>query len=144
MGTSVPRADGEARQPLFRIVSLLLLVLGVLGGMCSKTPVPPDLIGKWTASSPTYEGRYLEISEDAVVFGTGRGTLSFHLITDVEAEPDDEGSTRYTLHYDDDDGAPWALELRFQPGDPATLRIGHRDEIWALSENLASYRGASR
>ena len=37
-----------------------------------KTP-PPELVGVWETSAPKYENRYIEITNESLIFGVGDG-----------------------------------------------------------------------
>lgn len=71
-----------------RVVRTSLFLASCLAALaaCSsrKTePLPGDLIGVWTTDTPRYRDRYLELREDAIVFGTGGGKFETYRIVDV-------------------------------------------------------------
>jgi hypothetical protein len=97
---------------------------------CARQQVPAELIDVWRTRAPGYEDRFLEVRPEAILFGTGGGTSSGFYLDRVEVEPDDGDRLRCTLHYRLPEGEVTQVQLAFEPGPPATLRVGNLDEAW--------------
>jgi hypothetical protein len=112
------------------ISTFLAATLAVVA--CSRGPstLPPELLGTWQTSAPQYDGRYLELRPQLIIFGTGSGAPEEHALANVEVRSAGLGTTHYTIHYRAEDGAILTLELDHSAGPPDTLRLSNRDFDW--------------
>jgi hypothetical protein len=113
-----------------RWTGAIALLCAMTGCRVEPEPVPVALLHRWRTDAPAYRDRHLEIREDWLHFGTGGYGSDLYPIVEVDSEPFEAGSTRYTIHYRADDGARMQLRLVLTPGKPDSLRIEHLDEIW--------------
>lgn len=111
------------------VVTSLLLACGPK----LEDGVPADLCGRWITSQPKYEGRYLEIQSDRLVWGVGEFELDNHPIEKVESRPEANKQMRYWLHYTETAGYPNALEIVLHRGVRLALRFPNRPEVWILA-----------
>lgn len=110
----------------------LLLVAALLPacGPRREEGVPTDLRGRWITSEPRYDGRYLEIRPDRLVWGVGEFELDSHPIEKVESRREANQQTHYWLHYTETAGYPHALEVLLHRGARLALRFPNRPELW--------------
>lgn len=89
--------------------------------------VPPQLIGMWKTDEPKYADRYVEFTEELLIFGTGGGAATLNQIEKVDK--DNEGfGTAYTVHYKDSEGGKWSLSLVYYP--KGTIELKNRKGVW--------------
>ncbi len=116
-----------------------MLVIALLGCRQPPAPVPNDLIGVWETGDQRYAGRYLEISNTSVVFGTGEEDSLVYTVTGVERTRD--GDTEiYTLRYTNPEGLGYALSVSFDATTADVIRLRHQPEI-AWVKRAPSSRG---
>lgn len=124
-----------------KLSSCLYLVLGlaILVGLagCSHEPfqgVPPDLQGSWITEAEGYEGRYLDIDPESVVFGV-RGVVT-NRYTVLGVEPlQASGGKGYTLICAEPDGGEFFLKVAVDKAPQKTLRLVNRQKVvWTLEK----------
>ena len=111
---------------------LLLLALAATG--CVNDEVPDRLIGTWMASSPSHQGRSIEISKERIIFNSDAIHSNFYEIHDIESM-DRDGKLEYTIEYRGVGGYDRELNLRFYEGDPVAIELANQDGLW-IRKNL--------
>ena len=107
---------------------ILLFFLFFLG--CEKeVAFPHHLVGVWETSAPKYKDRYLEITDQLLIFGIGNGQKISHYINKINIE-EEKGETLYTFHYTDSEEEDWTLVLICRQDSSDVIRLINRDEIW--------------
>lgn len=99
-------------------------------GPKTEDGVPTDLRGRWITSEPKYQGRYLEIQPDRLIWGVGEFELDTHPIEKIESRPEVNKQTRYWLHYTESEGYPNALEVVLHRSSRPAIRFPNRPEVW--------------
>ena len=91
---------------------LLMVLLLLTLSACGEKPqeLPHGILGRWVTDADGYADRYFILSESAVVFATGEGNFTVHLITRVETYMQNANSC-YLIHYKNDEGQNQALSL---------------------------------
>ncbi len=127
---------------LFRrwVWGYVFLIIGAVG--CVGEELPADLIGTWMATSPRYQGRFLEISKEHVIFGADEGHSTYYTIRGVESE-ELENETLYTIEYHGVGGTGRTLSLRFSEGDPVAIELENQDGIWIRKDRITPKRKES-
>jgi hypothetical protein len=116
---------------LYLVLSLIILI-SVSACDRIKTP-PPDLVGVWETDAPRYENRYIEITNESLIFGLYDSDNIVNEIKYIKLEK--EGLlSNYTIHYVDPEGEKWTLTLSHDPHNNGTLKLQNRDEVWFKSE----------
>jgi hypothetical protein len=87
----------------------ILMVVCLLPG-CGREPIPPELIGTWTTSAPSYETASMEITAETITFKDGKGYAGVNRITDLKKQEEKEG-TLFKMGYKGDDGARFVLNF---------------------------------
>jgi len=101
-----------------------------LFGCQQEVNVPRELVGTWNASSPKYTDRYIEFTEEALIFGLGNDETSVHAIKKIKTEVDQLGQV-YTFYYRDSEGEKWKLSITYFPSyDDGAFKLQNRTEIW--------------
>lgn len=116
-------------------VIVFLSILFSFVGCQKNITVPQHLIGVWKTSAPKYEDRYLKITEDSLIYGTGNNEEVSHTIEKIHVKQED-GETIYTFHYRDMEGEKWSLTLIYSPVS-GTIQLKNRNDTWekVKSEN---------
>ena len=110
-----------------RSYSILLILILLLFGCQQNVPVPPDLQGVWTTATPQYEGRYLSITEDSLIFGIGEGEVINNILEKkIERE---NNMVKYTFRYENLEGEQWTLSLFYNPISKR-IQLQNRNEFW--------------
>ena len=110
------------------LIGLLAASLGACKGV--SDPVPAELLQIWTTDAPAYKGRYFELRDGTLLFGTGPHTFAMHGVEHVEATPTAPGSVEYVFDYKADDGETAQVRFVHTAGPPATIRMANHDEVW--------------
>jgi hypothetical protein len=116
------------RSHLF-LCSLLLIVLFISIPACDRLKTPPhDLLGIWETDAPKYTNRYIEITNESIIFGLDDGDNIVNTIKYITLEQ--EGSLFvYTFHYSDPTGETWTLTIIYDPHQ-AAFALQNRDDVW--------------
>ena len=103
----------------------LFALLGCEGEKLASSP--PELIGIWTADAEGWEGRFLDIRSDSVVFGSGEDNPTPDSLVEVIQEVVD-GEPSYIFVCRSLDGNEFRLPVLFEPLSRA-LRLKNRPRI---------------
>ncbi len=95
--------------------------------------LPDDLVGRWTTSAPEYTNRFLELSEVAVIFGTGEDNIDVNFISSVDKRVEG-GSTLYTIKYRDPKGMDGQVSLYWDPTEEVIRLKNQKRIIWEKEE----------
>jgi hypothetical protein len=111
------------------LYSILLIVLFIFIPSCDRleTP-PPDLLGVWETDTPKYENRYIEITNESIIFGLDDGDNIVNTIKYITLEKEGMLSV-YTFHYSDPGGEAWTLTIIYDPRE-AAFALQNRDDVW--------------
>jgi len=95
------------------------------------------LIGTWMATSPTHRGRFIEISEEHIVFSSDENHSIFYTIRGVESRAS-EGEFAYTIEYSGGEDDSRRLALRFSDGDSSAIELENIPGIWIRKVEVGS------
>jgi len=109
-------------------LNTLLIMVVFLNG-CEREAVPQHLIGKWETSSPQYVGRYLKISENALIYGIGDDQETAHSIDKIVSKQGING-TVYIFYYKGEDEQKDSLTVTYRPDSGGELQIKNSFELW--------------
>ena len=114
-----------------KIVMLLIIVAFMVGCHYGGTSeLPPELIGSWKTSSPKYTGRLLSFTDGEIHFGIGNGQVDKHVITKVKASDLGHQSTKYVIHYQNQDGDDLIFTFTYNSAHNGSIMIAHQEGIW--------------
>jgi hypothetical protein len=89
--------------------------VGCSPGLSTKLESSPaEIQGVWQSDDPRYEGRNLEIHEDAVVFYVGDGDFTAHAIHEIEVSECEAGRA-FDVEYRDDIGELTTFSFVYRP-----------------------------
>jgi len=117
-----------------RIAVLAIALLGI-GAACSGeggpvVPFPQELAGRWETDAPAYAGRFLQLSSDELLIGTGPATVERYHLDRVHRLESGE-SILYTIEYSDDDGDEYDIGFYYDSQRGGSLRMrNQRDMVW--------------
>jgi len=90
---------------------------------CSESmPFPQELSGTWRSHDPSYEDRYLQISEEQLVLGTGEGLPNIFYIKDFRRQTAGDG-VEWTFYCEINRGETFELTILYFPGPEAVLQF---------------------
>lgn len=107
---------------------ILALLVAVASG-CLGEEFPAQLIGTWMATSPSHEGRFIEISEEHIVFSSDESHSVFYTIHGIEST-ELEGRLEYTIEYRGVGGDSRRITLRLSGQGPMAIELANQDGIW--------------
>lgn len=111
------------------LLAVTCLVL-LMGCEPRNRSLPNDLIGVWKTSDPKYEGRFLLLAEDRIIFGTGAGSVSSHPIRRFVRVPQVTGFL-YTITYTNEEGKEYRLSFVHDLEHGGVIRFkNQRDILW--------------
>jgi hypothetical protein len=115
----------------------LALVLATLLACADDLKTPPtELIDTWHSRSEPLRGRSLEIRDEWLLFGVGDFGVTMYPLLRIEQESRADG-THYSLYYSGEGEKERQLGVLYRPGQPATLRLDNRDELWVRTRDAA-------
>jgi hypothetical protein len=114
-----------SRRGLWGAILLMWVNLG-----CASEELPgDDLAGTWMATSPSHQGRFIEISSEHIAFASDENHSTFFSIDRVESEEVD-GKTLYTIAYHGTGDVEREIALRLLDSDPAAIELGNQAGTW--------------
>jgi hypothetical protein len=122
--------NGQRRKIRFaRILFAIPLLATTLGCQSGDGKTAPDnIIGVWKTSDSKYAGRYIEIKNDTIIFGTGGDTFQLHAIADVDASHE-RNSTLYTISHINHHGQRYEFAFYYDPDNNGMMRLKNRRHI---------------
>ncbi|OPL16977.1 MAG: hypothetical protein AVO38_06680 [delta proteobacterium ML8_D] len=96
--------------------------------------LPDDLIGRWITSSPRYNGRFLELSQIAVIFGVGEDNIDVNFISSVEKRIEAD-VILYTIKYRNQNETEGSIVFYWYPSDNVIRLKNQRQMIWKKSRD---------
>jgi hypothetical protein len=128
----------------FRSICLalgLVLLLSLVGCATEPSDPPTEILGFWATDAPRYRGRYFEIRDDAIVFGTGEFSAAHrHSLVGVETKSRPDGWSDCQIRYREPDGAVGEVDLSYRITPRKELQFAHRNEIWTPRKVQAENR----
>ncbi len=115
-----------------KILLPILAALIVLSGFICKenTTVPEGLVGKWTTEDPKYEGCFLELMKDTIVFGTAEGDSDRGTIKNIKKEKSSTISrVFFTISYVDQAQLEYKLPIYYFPEEGGIIRFKNQQQI---------------
>ena len=117
----------------------VLTFLMVAAGGCIGEEFPTQLIGTWAATSPSHQGRFIEISEEHVIFSSDENHPVFYTIHGIESIEREEGF-EYTIEYRGVGGDSRRISLRLSGGNPVAIELANQDGIWVRKGQITPKR----
>ncbi len=106
---------------------------------CIREELPEQLIGTWTATAPSHQGRFIEITEEHIIFSSDENHSVFYSIRGIESRQL-EGITEYTIEYRGVGGGSRRISLRLSEGETVAIELANQDGIWIRKDRLTSKR----
>ena len=116
---------------------LAILMIAFLHGCGKKAAFPDEMIGTWKRTDSKYEGAFLELTHEKIIFGTLSGEVNSHTIKKIKKEKvPDAAETLYTVTYVDIEGKKFKFPFYFNPENGGTVRFQNQPEvIWKKEKN---------
>ncbi|MEA3230407.1 MAG: hypothetical protein U9Q05_01445 [Thermodesulfobacteriota bacterium] len=104
------------RKTEFRLFAggMIVLMMIALSACQQEIKVPPDLIGVWHTFAPKYKDRYIEFTDNTLIFHIGNDGEIVHAINKMKFE-NENFLKLYTFYYQDSEGEKWTLSLSYDP-----------------------------
>jgi hypothetical protein len=116
---------------------LAFLVAAAAG--CLGEEFPTQLIGTWMATSPSHQGRFVEISEEHIIFSSDESHSIFYTIHGIESMELEE-RLEYTIEYRGVGSDSRRITLRLSNGDPVAIELANQDGIWVRKGQIMPKR----
>jgi hypothetical protein len=94
------------------------------------------------ATSPSHQGRSIEISEEHIIFSSDESHSTFYTIHGVESEQR-QGKSEYTIEYRGVGGSSRRIALRLLDGDPVGIELANQAGIWVRKDQSMPKRKES-
>jgi hypothetical protein len=108
--------------------------VGCSPGLSTKLETSPlEIQGVWQSDDPRYEGRNLEIHEDAVVFYFGDGDFTAHAIHEIEVSKCENGKA-FDVEYRDDTGDLTTFSFIHRPDQDVIVFKNQPQMLWSRVE----------
>lgn len=131
------RSRYESRPSLFAVRVSVLLMLATMG--CVDEEIPAHLIGTWMATSPSHQGRFIEISDKHIIFSSDEIHSIFYAIHRVESIGMEDGFA-YSIEYRGVGGGSRMLSLRYIDGDPVAIELENQAGNWIRKDQVTPNR----
>ncbi len=128
------RKLGEAGPMTWVLAFLMAAATG-----CRGEEFPAQLIGTWAATSPSHQGRFVEISEEHIIFSSDESHSIFYTIRGIESM-ELEGRLEYTIEYRGVGSDSRRITLRLSNGDPVAIELANQDGIWVRKGQITPKR----
>ena len=119
---------------VFKALGILMVVCLFPG--CGEEPIPPEMIGTWTTSAPSYERASMEITAETITFRDGKGYAGVNRIIDLEKK-EEKDVAYYKMAYEGEEGGRFVLFFYLKQvrrgKDPQTVIVykNQTDLTWA-------------
>jgi hypothetical protein len=113
----------------------VLAFLMVAAAGCLGEEFPTQLIGTWMATSPSHQGRFVEISEEHIIFSSDESHSIYYSIHAIESM-ELEGRLEYTIEYRGVGSDSRRITLRLSNGDPVAIELANQDGIWVRKDPI--------
>ena len=116
---------------------LVFFLVGAFSGcrVARLESVPDELVGVWKTTSPRYQDRFFEISEDLVVFGTGGRNTEAHPIVSISEALEDE-RLLYAISYESAEGEESEFSFYYDPAGSGVIRFkNQQDMAWTAVDD---------
>ena len=109
---------------------LVFFLVGAFSGcrVARLESVPDELVGVWKTTSPRYEDRFFEISEDLIVFGTGGRNTEAHRILSIREALEDE-RLLYAISYESAEGEEYGFFFYYDPAGSGVIRFKNQQNM---------------
>ncbi len=107
----------------------------IVAAGCIGEELPAQLIGTWMATSPSHQGRFIEISEEHIIFSSDENHSTFYTIHGIEST-ENQGKLAYTIEYRGVGGGSRKIALRLSDGDPVAIELANQDGIWIRKDQI--------
>jgi len=124
------------------LIAWVLAFLIVAAAGCLGEEFPAQLIGTWAATSPSHQGRFVEISEEHIIFSSDENHSVFYTIHEIESI-ELEGRLEYMIEYRGVGGDSRRIGLRLSAGDPVAIELANQDGIWVRKDQNTPKRKES-
>jgi hypothetical protein len=117
------------------IIPVVILILGITMFYFKKNKdIPANLIGKWTTSAPGYQDRFIELTKETIVYGTGGLTEDMYFISSLEKNLEGKDSV-YTINFKNSE-VKFTRSFYYHPEDGGTIQFKHQEHItWRKKSN---------
>jgi hypothetical protein len=107
----------SAQVPKRSLVAIVLCVFVVAAlpgcGRGRIKEVPPEMLGVWYTDAPGYQGRWMELRTDEIVFATGPNTSTTHHVNGLRRR-EERGHVDYSIYYDNEEGQEYELVITYE------------------------------
>lgn len=91
--------------------------------------LPEQLYGIWETDEPRYQGCYLEIRKESLIFHTIEGDSVLNWVTKIETVPEPD-KTLFNIYYEDREGLDYLLSLYYiETEDRDIIQFKNQDQI---------------
>ncbi len=116
---------------IFVAVTLLATVIGCQPqsqSQADNSTVPEKLLGVWKTSHSKYADRFIEIKNDALIFGQGGEKVELHALADIH-ETWEGKSILYSISHLNHEGQRYTFAFYYDPTDGGTIRFKNQKQI---------------
>jgi hypothetical protein len=94
--------------------------------------LPSEIAGKWTTTDTSYQGEYIEISTNALTYGSeSKGSFDYTIIKVQQEKATIYNHTLYHVYCNDQEGVENLFSFLYSPEDGGMLRQkATQDIVW--------------
>ena len=124
----LPRLTTKRRYRRKVVTALWLLTLVMAGAyfaprLAGPDTVPAELVGSWTTDDPLYQGRYLELTPDALILRASAREGTEYAVRRVQRRQIAQGS-RYVITAQSERSGDYTLTLEYRDAQQ-TIALGN-------------------
>lgn len=119
-----------------RLSWLMMTACFLMVFSCSESvPFPQELCGNWRSQDASYADRYIQISENQLILGTGKGHPNIFYIEDFSQQAAD-ARIEWTFYCEISRGGTFELTILYSPGPEAVLQFKNTPDVhWYKMED---------
>jgi len=120
----------------------MLAFVTIAAAGCISEELPAQLIGTWIATSPSHQGRFIEITEEHLIFSSDENHSIFYSIRGIESRKL-QGRLEYTIEYRGVGGDSRRISLRLSEGETVAIELANQNGIWIRKDQITPKRKES-
>jgi hypothetical protein len=117
------------------VIPVLIFVVAIYLFHSKKNKdIPSNLIGKWTTSAPGYQGRFIELTKETIVYGIGGGKEDVYTISSLEEQAEGKNII-YTINFKNSE-VKFTRSFYYHPEKGGIIQFKHQEQItWRKEVN---------
>ena len=133
----IRKKSSFGREQLSRLIATAYLLMNL---SCSESvPFPQELSGTWRSQDVSYADRYIQISEEHLVLGTGENLPNIFFIKDFRQRTAGN-QIEWTFFCEISRGNAFELTILYSPGPEAVLQLKNTPDVYWYKDDIVQWK----